>query len=179
MIIRSKSLKLFPERYKDKKFNQITREKQMQLTPNFTLAELIHSETAKRLNIPNEPGKKHIDNLKHLASTVLQPIRDKFGPYSPTSGFRSAQLNQRLGGAPNSDHMLGFAADIKHNKVSNYELAKWIEANLNFTQLILEYPGDDPFDGWVHVASNTAKRSKSIITIGKNGVTNGLNPDWR
>jgi hypothetical protein len=51
----------------------------MKLSNNFTLAELVKSQTAIRKNIRNEPGTAEINNLIHLAETVLQPVRDHFG----------------------------------------------------------------------------------------------------
>ena len=47
----------------------------MNLSNNFTSAELTKSQTAIRKNINNEPGTAEINNLIHLAKTVLQPVR--------------------------------------------------------------------------------------------------------
>ncbi len=41
----------------------------MNLTDNFTLEELVKSETALRHNIDNTPGEIEIENLKRLCST--------------------------------------------------------------------------------------------------------------
>ena len=50
-----------------------------QLTTNFTLNELIRSNTATKLNIDNTPSDEIIDNLNKLCTDMLQPIRDKYG----------------------------------------------------------------------------------------------------
>ena len=51
----------------------------MNLTKNFTLEEMIKSETALRHGMDNTPGEKEIGNLKVLCEKVLQPVRDHFG----------------------------------------------------------------------------------------------------
>ena len=49
------------------------------LSTNFTLKELIHSNTAKQKGLKNEPNENQIENLKLLAQYVLEPIREKIG----------------------------------------------------------------------------------------------------
>jgi len=112
--------------------------------------------------------------MKKLANMVLQPVRDRFGPVSISSGFRSVSVNSLVGGSPNSDHTRGMAADIEVPGVSNLEVAQWIAENLQFTQLILEFYTDDiPDSGWVHVAYNENKIVNEILraTRGANGRT--------
>ncbi len=46
-----------------------------------------------------------------------------------SSGFRSEELNTKVGGVENSDHRLGFAADVIPVTASTRELAKWIVNN--------------------------------------------------
>ena len=83
------------------------------MTPNFTLSELTRSETAATLHINNEPGTIPLANLKELCENILQPLRNVYGkPIIVNSGFRSAALNAAIGGARNSQHMLGQAVDI-------------------------------------------------------------------
>jgi len=69
----------------------------MKLSKNFTLQELTKSDTAVRLGIANEPNSDQIEKLQNLCETVLQPVRDKFGPVVVTSGFRSAELCVKIG----------------------------------------------------------------------------------
>jgi zinc D-Ala-D-Ala carboxypeptidase len=142
--------------------------KDVRLSQNFTLAELVKSSDAIRLGIDNTPNLEQIDNLRNLAVKVLQPVRDKFGSISPSSGFRSQKLNTAIGGAKNSDHMKGFAADIESQRVSNYDLACWIRDNLEFTQVILEfYVEGDPNSGWVHVSYDPKNLKKECLTAVK------------
>ena len=124
----------------------------MKLSKNFTLSELTKSQTAVRKNIKNEPSTAHVENLIHLAETVLQPVRDHFGkPVVISSGYRSPELCEAIGSSSKSQHARGEAADFEIIGVDNMQLAMWISKNTSFDQLILEYyePGD-PNSGWVH-----------------------------
>ena len=84
----------------------------MKMSTNFTLSEMISSQTATRLGIDNTPNDDQIENLKELCEKVLQPIRDKFGPVRVTSGLRVPELNTAIGGSGSSQHCKGEAADI-------------------------------------------------------------------
>ena len=66
------------------------------LTPNFTLEELTHSDTALRLGIDNTPPPDIIPNLIVLA-TGLEAIRAVLGvPVNVTSGYRCEALERVL-----------------------------------------------------------------------------------
>ena len=127
----------------------------MKLSANFTLSELTKSQTAVRKNIKNEPSTAHVENLIHLAETVLQPVRDHFGkPGVISSGYRSPELCEASGSSAKSQHAKGEAADFEIPGVDNMQLATWINKNTDFDQLILEFyePGD-PNSGWVHCSA--------------------------
>lgn len=144
----------------------------MQLTNNFTLEELTKSETALRQNIDNTPTEDIVTNLRTLAEKVLQPVREHYGKgVKVNSGFRSMAVNAAVGGvqgAKPSDHTRGMAADIEIPGLPNAELAQWIEANLEYTQLILEfYTQGIPDSGWVHVSYDPANLKKQSLTAVK------------
>ena len=144
----------------------------MKLTNNFTLEELTKSETALRQNIDNTPTVEVVENLTRLAEKVLQPVRDHFGKgVKVNSGFRCLAVNAAVGGvqgAKPSDHTRGMAADIEIPGVPNAELAQWIEANLEYTQLILEfYTQGIPDSGWVHVSYDPNNLKKQSLTAVK------------
>jgi zinc D-Ala-D-Ala carboxypeptidase len=141
----------------------------MNLTANFTLAEMCKSETALRHDIPNEPGETEIGNLKLLCERVLQPVRDHFAMgVKVNSGFRHPEVNAAVGGSRTSDHCKGLAADIEIPGVPNYELAEWIRDNLEYTQLILEfYTRGVPDSGWVHASFDPANLKKQVLTATK------------
>lgn len=143
----------------------------MNLTANFTLEELTKSETALRKGLDNTPGSVEVDNLKTLAEKVLQPIREAFGKgVKVNSGFRHPEVNAAVGGSRTSDHCKGQAADIEIPGVPNHTLAMWIEANLDYTQLILEfYTKGVPDSGWVHVSYDPSNLKKQSMTAVKEG----------
>jgi hypothetical protein len=141
----------------------------MNLTKNFTLAEMTKSETALRHDMDNTPGEKEIGNLKLLCEKVLQPVRDHYGKgVKVNSGFRHPEVNAKVGGSKTSDHCRGQAADIEIPGVANAELAAWIKDNLDFQQLILEFytPGI-PDSGWVHVSYVAEDNKKQVLTATK------------
>ena len=146
----------------------------MKLTENFSLSEMVKSETALRQGLDNTPGDAEIANLKVLAENVLQKVRDHYGKgVKVNSGFRHPNVNAAVGGSKTSDHCKGQAADIEIPGVANAELAKWIKDNLKFTQLILEFytPGV-PDSGWVHVSYNPDNLKCQVMTAyKKNGKT--------
>jgi hypothetical protein len=141
----------------------------MNLTKNFTLSEMTKSETALRHDMDNTPDQTVISNLQALAVHVLQPVRDHYGKgVKVNSGFRSPDVNARVGGSRTSDHTRGMAADIEIPGVPNAELAEWIRGNLPFTQLILEfYTQGVPDSGWVHVSYDPANLKKQALTAVK------------
>lgn len=145
----------------------------MQLSKNFHLSEFTRSQTASRQNIINVPNSHHILALKLLCEKVLQPIRDHFDkPVIISSGYRSPELNRAIGGSSKSQHMKGEAADFEITGIDNYELAKWIERNLNYDQLILEfYTGEN--SGWIHVGYSPRHLNQEL-TINKYGSFQGL-----
>ena len=143
----------------------------MTLTENFSLSEMVKSETALRQNLDNTPGDAEIANLKVLAENVLQKVRDHYKKgVKVNSGFRHPNVNAAVGGSRTSDHCKGQAADIEIPGVANADLAKWIKDNLKFTQLILEFytPGV-PDSGWVHVSYNPADLKCQVMTAYKKG----------
>lgn len=150
----------------------------MKLSENFSLQELIKSQTALRKGINNKPASPDIVvNLQTLCEKVLQPVRDHFGkPVTVNSGYRCPKLNKAIGSSSKSQHTKGLAADIEIPGVSNKELAEYIESNLPFDQLILEfYNGVDPSSGWVHVSYvDDTNNRKQTLTINANGTFPGL-----
>ena len=151
------------------------------LSANFTVAEYVKSQTATRHGIDNSLSEEHLENAKKLFANVVQPIREKFGVTIITSGYRSPDLNAKVGGSSKSQHCKGQAVDLECLKESNADVAMWIENNLDFDQLILEFytPGD-PRSGWIHISYNEdGKNRKSVLTAsrinGKTVYTNGLN----
>jgi len=144
----------------------------MNLSPNFTLAELTKSNLALRHGLSNTPIPFQKTNLKLVAEYILQPVRTYFGiPFSPSSGFRSAVVNRLAGSKDTSQHRTGQAADFEVPGIDNRVTAEWIKANLDFDQLILEFHNPDvPDSGWVHCSyvDPDNNRNECLIFDGKN-----------
>ena len=143
----------------------------MNLTRNFTLSELIKSDTAIRRDINNNPNAEQVEKLKALCENILQPVRDHFGRVKITSGFRSVDLCLAIGSSANSQHAKAEAADFECPGVDNAELADWIYKNLEPDQLILEFytPGE-PNSGWVHCSySRNDNRQQCLIAYREDG----------
>lgn len=144
----------------------------MNLSKKLTLAEMVNSDTAKRLGIDNTPTDDHLENLKEWAENIFQPIRDHFGmPIHVSSGYRSKALNKAVpGSSQTSQHSTGQAGDLDmdNTTISNAILFHWIKDNLMFDQLIWEF-GTTKNPDWVHVSfvANGKGKNRKQILIGK------------
>lgn len=137
----------------------------MRLTKNFSLEEMTASATAKRLGIDNSPKDRAIVlNLTVLCDKVLQPVRNRFGAVTVTSGYRCDELNAAIHGSKTSQHPKGEAADIKLRNMR--EAFNWIRENLEFDQLIWEYGNDNEPD-WIHVSFSLSKNRKEVLRVDK------------
>lgn len=137
------------------------------LTNNFSLHEMIKSETASRRDMDNYPHSDEVlANLTTLCEQVLQPLRDAYGVgIKVNSGYRSPDVNAAVGGSRTSDHCKGMAADIEIPGVANRDLALYIRDNFEFTQLILEgYIEGIPDSGWVHVSYDSNNLKQQVLT---------------
>jgi hypothetical protein len=147
----------------------------MYISEHLTLAELIRSESAKRNGISNMPTAEHIANLKLLAEHIFQPIRANFRcPILISSGYRSKELNAKIGGANTSQHSFGQAIDIDMDGtnygVDNQEIFYFIKDKLPFDQLIWEF-GNDKNPDWVHCSYSDRHRREVLIAYKQNEKT--------
>jgi zinc D-Ala-D-Ala carboxypeptidase len=151
----------------------------MNLSEHFTLRELTRSQTAERLRIKNEPNSDQMLALKLVCENILEPVRRHYGiPFSPSSGFRSPELNEWIGGSANpiSQHTKGEAVDFEIPGVSTPELAAWCRDNLlEWDQLICEcwHPARSD-SGWVHCSYGGAMRRDVLTYQSGKGMMNGL-----
>ena len=150
----------------------------MKLSDNFSLIEFTKSQTAERKGIENKPNEIHTIAMEALCHNILERVRSAFAkPVMINSGYRSPALCEAIGSKSTSQHCNGEAADIEIYGVSNYDLAKYIENNLNFDQLILEcWDGIEPNSGWVHVSyvNDTANRKDVLTYTRSGGYTKGI-----
>lgn len=142
----------------------------MKLSKNFSLQELTDSPTAIKLGIDNNPIPEQLQCLQDLVDCVLQPVRDKFGPVTITSGLRVPELNKAVGGSTTSDHCKGQAADFEVAGVDNKVVAMWIAETLSYDQLILEFYDDGVTNsGWIHCSYDAKGNAKKKMTAQKDG----------
>ena len=126
----------------------------MKLSKNFTLNELTHSSTANYHKVDNVPDRWELDNLKKLCHDILQPIRDKWGDsIFVTSGYRNPILNRLVGGASNSQHMLGEAADLtSSSKSSNKKLFNMILQMIKDGEITVGQLISEKNYSWIHIS---------------------------
>lgn len=138
--------------------------KNIKLSKNFTYDEMIHSATAKRLNIDNTPNARELENLKVLCQTVLQPIRDKRGSaITVTSGYRCPKLNALVGGSKTSQHAFGQAADITlGNPTLNKKLFNMIVDMINKKEIRVGQLIDEYNYRWLHISTPYSKVNNII-----------------
>lgn len=152
--------------------------KQGDVTANFNMSELLHSNAAVIYKLNNTPSAQHKQNLIDAAVNLFQPIRDILGqPMNISSGYRSKVVNDKVGGSATSAHSFGYAIDFVAPKFGTTTeivrfLAKELKARgIKYDQMILEFPNTD--NSWVHIGykNGTGKQRGEIKTAtrGRNG----------
>jgi uncharacterized protein YcbK (DUF882 family) len=133
----------------------------MNLSPNFTLDELTHTDHRQ---FDNTPNASEMANLVRLAG-FLEEVKTAIGgkPVMVNSAFRCKEVNDAVGSKDTSQHRIGCAADIRVPSMTPDEVVKAvIESGIGYDQLIRE------FDRWTHisvpsVAGDNPRRQVLII----------------
>ena len=124
-----------------------------------TVNEMLHSQTAEKLNIKNVPNDPIvIENLEHTIEQLDELRRLYDRPIIITSGYRCPALNKAVGGKPNSQHVKGQAADLKWDE----NLLKFIINNYHYDQLIEE---TSKRTKWIHISFNKEKERMQYIKL--------------
>ena len=84
------------------------------------------------------------DTVDISTLSILEAVRDHFGPVVVTSGCRCEEHNKRVGGSPNSQHKFARAADIKVSSTKPETVYGWVAENFPHASLGL-------YDTFVHV----------------------------
>lgn len=142
----------------------------MNLSPHFTLAEAIASQTAARRGWDNNPPQAVLADMK-IAAQGMEKARAILNnkPILISSWYRSPQLNKAVKGAKNSAHMTGWAIDFICPGFGNVrEVCRALAySGLGFDQIIYE------FDSWCHISFDPKMRG-DVLTINKRGTYRGI-----
>ena len=139
----------------------------------FTIKELTRTSTG----LLNTPNKDQLNNIEELIK-VLDGVRGEWSNLCKlnnwgnpaiivNSGYRSKAVNDVIGGSKTSEHMLGYAVDIKPVNKKNLEFFNFIknyllDNKIPFSQLLNEYPING-VPSWIHLSINGLKGHRNEI----------------
>lgn len=125
------------------------------LTPHFSLEELTTTELR---GLENRPPPEVVENLRRTA-LALEAVRTLLGdrPILVSSGYRSPDVNRRVGGAANSAHMSGQAVDFTCWSFGDpAEICRTIAGSaIEYDQLIDELT-------WCHIGFGPRRRGQVL-----------------
>lgn len=131
----------------------------------FTIGELCKSDVAFARGLANTPtDQATVGRMDALMNDCLDKVRELWGkPIGVNSGYRSPELNRAVGGASNSQHLKGEAADITAGgREDNRKLFDLIVASdIAFDQLI-----DESNYKWLHISYRTDNNRKQVLHLG-------------
>ena len=136
------------------------------LSQHFQLGEFTRSKHPEVYNIPSHEA---IANLKRLC-VWLEVLRERVGhAIVINSGYRSPQLNKKVGGAPTSNHLTGCAADIRTSgfkqaiEYAAILIAYATESDQEFDELLIEKNRYGAV--WLHFAVRAKENRRKILFI--------------
>ena len=146
------------------------------LSEHFTLGEMTKSSSHPEVyNIPSHEAIANLTNLTKWLEVLREraaspgPSKGRGEPIIINSGYRSPQLNRKIGGAANSNHLTGCAVDIRTSGMEqaicyaailiNY--AK--ESQLDFDELLIEKNRYGAI--WLHFAVRPFSNRRKIAFI--------------
>ena len=144
------------------------------LSEHFTLGEM--TKSSSHPEVYNIPSHEAIANLKRLCGwlEVLReaspgPSKKRGEPIVINSGYRSPQLNRKVGGAPTSNHLTGCAVDIRTNGMEQaIEYAAILIAYANesaqdYDELLIEKNRYGAI--WLHLAVRPKDNRRKVAFI--------------
>ena len=104
------------------------------LSEHITLGEVTKSRYAEIYNIPSYVA---IENLKRVGEWLEELRARARTPIVINSGYRSPQLNKKVGGSPTSNHLTGCAVDIR---------VAGIEQAMRYAVILMDYADETKHD---------------------------------
>ena len=124
--------------------------------------DLLRSDTALKNKIWNRPSYKEFCCMKDLIDNVLNPINSMVGELEINSGFRCEELNRLVGGLPDSQHVLGQAADIRCDRKC-WDNVAYLDKVEQFAKGYLNYDQLIRYDTFIHVSYNPLRNRRQYI----------------
>src|SRR5262245_39649573 len=118
------------------------------LAENFTMSEFVVSDSHPHLIMMLQPTIDQVNNLYILCQLALQPIREEYGFVSVTRGLTTPEINEKVGGVPNTQHLYGEAVDFICPTVSMLDVYAFYAHELKWIGELLYYKKK----GHIHIA---------------------------
>ena len=129
----------------------------IKLSEHFMLSEFLNLKKYPE----NKPTVQQISNMMYGCRNLLESARQAIGcPIIINSGFRNADVNRRVGGVKNSQHLQGQAADIRPKDPAQFHrLVEFLKAHELTDQLLTG-------NGWLHISWKPFAAPRHYIRIG-------------
>ena len=126
------------------------------LSPHFKLSEFINLGKYPQ----NIPTMQDVVNMTYGCHLLLEPARNKVGSIIINSGFRNKEVNKKVGGVLNSQHMKGQAADIRPKDPHQFQTLVDFLRTCPYTDQLLTG------NGWLHISWNPFIKPRHYVRIG-------------
>ena len=128
----------------------------VRISPHFLLSEFLNLGKYPH----NIPTMQDVVNLTYGCLWLLEPARLIVGPIIINSGFRNEDVNRKVGGVKNSQHLLGQAADIRPKDPAQFPLLVDFFRTWEYTDQLLTA------STWLHISWNPFSPSRHFVRIG-------------
>ena len=128
----------------------------VRISPHFLLSEFLNLGKYPQ----NIPTTQDVVNLTYGCHLLLEPARSEVGPIIINSGFRNEDVNRKVDGVKNSQHLLGQAADIRPQDPSQFQRLVDFFKSHELTDQLLTGPG------WLHISWNPFALPRHFVRIG-------------
>ena len=129
----------------------------VRLSQHFTLAEFCNWQKYPA----NVPATQQVANMIYGCRQLLEPAREAIScPIIINSGFRNPRVNAQVGGVKNSQHLQGWAADIRPQDPAQFQrLVAFLKTHTQTDQLLTG-------PGWLHISWNPFGIPRHYVRIG-------------